>query len=151
MFYAWLYPLKKYFIGFNLFQYITFRAAMAGVTAFLISLWIGPPVIRFLAQLNLKALHLSPEETVLVVSSIGSFFQLSDLGLEILEMLFLAFAEGSLRSAVLGLAFLRVGGLNRTSMISQKVRPICLTATATFRAETHPTPTKCCGLFWDGS
>ncbi len=54
MFYAFLYPLKQYFIGFNLFQYITFRAAMAGVTAFLISLWIGPPIIRFLTKLNLK-------------------------------------------------------------------------------------------------
>ncbi len=54
MFYALLYPLKKYFIGFNLFQYITFRAAMAGITAFLISLWIGPIVIRFLSGFNLK-------------------------------------------------------------------------------------------------
>ena len=54
MLYALLYPLKKFFIGFNLFQYITFRAAMAGITAFLVSLWMGPPIIRFLSGLNLK-------------------------------------------------------------------------------------------------
>ncbi len=54
MLYSLLYPLKKFFIGFNLFQYITFRAAMAGITAFLLSLWIGPLVIRFLSGLNLK-------------------------------------------------------------------------------------------------
>ncbi len=54
MLYAWLYPLKKFFIGFNLFQYITFRAAMAGVTAFIISLWIGPRVIHYLSGMNLK-------------------------------------------------------------------------------------------------
>ena len=54
MLYSLLYPLKKYFIGFNLFQYITFRAAMAGISAFLLSLWIGPVVIRFLSGLNLK-------------------------------------------------------------------------------------------------
>lgn len=53
MFY-YLYPLKHYFIGFNLFQYITFRAALAGITAFLVSLWIGPIVIRFLTSFNMK-------------------------------------------------------------------------------------------------
>lgn len=31
-----------------LFQYITFRAAMAGLTAFLVCWWFGPPVIRWL-------------------------------------------------------------------------------------------------------
>lgn len=54
MLYHFLYPLRDFFFGFNVFRYITFRAAMAGITAFLISLWIGPRVIRFLCALNLK-------------------------------------------------------------------------------------------------
>ena len=54
MLYELLYPLREYFFGFNVFRYITFRAAMAGITAFLITLVIGPGVIRFLARLDLK-------------------------------------------------------------------------------------------------
>src|SRR3990167_9189486 len=54
MFYYFLYPLRDFFFGFNVFRYITFRAAMAGITAFIVTLWIGPAVIRFLSGLNLK-------------------------------------------------------------------------------------------------
>ena len=54
MLYELFYPLREFFFGFNVFRYITFRAAMAGITAFVITLWIGPGVIRFLIRLNLK-------------------------------------------------------------------------------------------------
>ena len=51
-----LYHLLYYFHGtisfFNLFRYITFRAAMAALTAFLISLIFGPLVIRKLTELK---------------------------------------------------------------------------------------------------
>ncbi len=47
MLYYLLYPLKKYFIGFNLFRYITFRAAYAIVTALILSFIIGPIIIRW--------------------------------------------------------------------------------------------------------
>ena len=49
MFYHFLYPLKDAFIGFNLFQYITFRVAFAAISAFLLSLLVGRwliPVLR---------------------------------------------------------------------------------------------------------
>jgi phospho-N-acetylmuramoyl-pentapeptide-transferase len=46
MFYYWLAPLGKQFILFNLFNYIAFRAAGAGVTALLVSFVVGPWVIR---------------------------------------------------------------------------------------------------------
>ncbi|HEX5003724.1 MAG TPA: phospho-N-acetylmuramoyl-pentapeptide-transferase, partial [Gemmatimonadales bacterium] len=46
MFYFWLAPLGKQFILFNLFNYIAFRAAGAGVTALLVSFVVGPAVIR---------------------------------------------------------------------------------------------------------
>ncbi|HTL70733.1 MAG TPA: phospho-N-acetylmuramoyl-pentapeptide-transferase [Candidatus Eisenbacteria bacterium] len=54
MFYHFLYPLKDYFFGFNVFRYITFRAAMASITAFVVCLLIGPRVVRFLSELNLR-------------------------------------------------------------------------------------------------
>ncbi len=54
MLYELLYPLRDFFFGFNVFRYITFRAAMASITAFGACLLIGPFVIRFLANLNLR-------------------------------------------------------------------------------------------------
>ncbi len=47
MLYYLLYPLKKYFIGFNLFRYITFRSAYAIVTALILSFLIGPAIMRW--------------------------------------------------------------------------------------------------------
>ena len=41
-----LYPLRDYFIGFNLFKYITFRTAGAAVTALLLTWALLPPFIR---------------------------------------------------------------------------------------------------------
>ena len=46
MLYHWLAPLGKQYIIFNLFNYISFRAAGATVTALLLAFVIGPPVIR---------------------------------------------------------------------------------------------------------
>ncbi|HOX55173.1 MAG: phospho-N-acetylmuramoyl-pentapeptide-transferase [Candidatus Omnitrophica bacterium] len=41
MFYHFLYPLRDIFFGFNVLHYITFRAAMAAVTAFVLCLILG--------------------------------------------------------------------------------------------------------------
>ncbi len=46
MFYHWLAPLGQKYIIFNLFNYISFRAAGATVTALLLAFVVGPPVIR---------------------------------------------------------------------------------------------------------
>lgn len=46
MFYHWLAPLGQTYIIFNLFNYISFRAAGATVTALLLAFLVGPPVIR---------------------------------------------------------------------------------------------------------
>jgi phospho-N-acetylmuramoyl-pentapeptide-transferase len=46
MFYHWLAPLGQTHIVFNLFNYISFRAAGATVTALLLAFVVGPPVIR---------------------------------------------------------------------------------------------------------
>jgi len=53
MLYYLLYPLREIWFGFNVFRYITFRAVGAAVTAFLISLILGPHVIKWLYKLKI--------------------------------------------------------------------------------------------------
>jgi phospho-N-acetylmuramoyl-pentapeptide-transferase len=50
MLYYWLYPLAKQYPAFNVFRYITFRTAMAAVTALLLLLVLGPAMIRWLKR-----------------------------------------------------------------------------------------------------
>jgi phospho-N-acetylmuramoyl-pentapeptide-transferase len=50
MLYKLLYPLSKSIPAFNVFRYITFRAAMAAVTALLLALALGPSMIRLLIR-----------------------------------------------------------------------------------------------------
>jgi len=52
MLYNFLYPLHDIFSVFNIFRYITFRSAMAVLTSFIISLILGPIVIRKLRELK---------------------------------------------------------------------------------------------------
>jgi len=53
MFY-YLSEWKDFFFGFNVFKYITFRAAMAAVTTFIGCIVLGPPVTRFLKQKKIR-------------------------------------------------------------------------------------------------
>ncbi|MDP8230557.1 MAG: phospho-N-acetylmuramoyl-pentapeptide-transferase [Candidatus Gorgyraea atricola] len=53
MLYYLLYSLKEHFSVFNVFRYITFRAALASVTAFLITIIFAPPIIRKLQALKI--------------------------------------------------------------------------------------------------
>jgi phospho-N-acetylmuramoyl-pentapeptide-transferase len=53
MLYYLFYPLHDLISFFNIFRYITFRAIMATVTAFLISVIFGPSVIRLIARLSI--------------------------------------------------------------------------------------------------
>lgn len=52
MLYAWLYPLAKDHQIFNLFRYITVRAFYAALTAFVLSLLLGPYLIQALRRLK---------------------------------------------------------------------------------------------------
>ena len=45
-----LYEFRDFFFGFNLFRYITVRAALGAITALLFSFVIGPKIIRHLRQ-----------------------------------------------------------------------------------------------------
>jgi len=53
MLYHLLYPLHTSFKAFNVFRYITFRAAMAILTALVVSLILGPWLIRRLRQFQI--------------------------------------------------------------------------------------------------
>ncbi len=53
MIYHLLYHLKGVYFGFNVLRYITFRSAMAAVTALALSIVLGPAFIRFLYGLKL--------------------------------------------------------------------------------------------------
>lgn len=53
MFYYLFFPLRDVVSGFNIFRYITFRAAGAAITALLISFVIGPIIIRKLKERQL--------------------------------------------------------------------------------------------------
>ena len=45
-----LYQFSDLFIGFNVFRYITVRAALAAITALFLALWVGPRIIRVLQK-----------------------------------------------------------------------------------------------------
>lgn len=53
MLYYLLYPLHNLISFLNVFRYITFRAIMAAVTAFLISIIFGPMLIRVITRLSI--------------------------------------------------------------------------------------------------
>ena len=52
MLYHLLFPLSDQFVAFNVFRYITFRAAGATVTALLLCLLLGPAFIEWLRRLS---------------------------------------------------------------------------------------------------
>ena len=53
MFYHLLYPLHETFGVFNVFRYITFRTAMATLTALIVALLLGPWLIRHLQRIQI--------------------------------------------------------------------------------------------------
>ena len=53
MLYHLFYSLKETFFGFNVFRYITFRSVGAIITAFLLSIILGPYIIKLLKVLNI--------------------------------------------------------------------------------------------------
>ena len=53
MFYHVLYPLSSEYSILNVFKYITFRSAYAGVTALVLSLVLGKLMIRTLMKLQI--------------------------------------------------------------------------------------------------
>ena len=54
MFYKLIYPLHEYFQGLELIRYISFRAGLAAITAFFISVLVGSQVIKILKRRNVS-------------------------------------------------------------------------------------------------
>lgn len=54
MFYHLFYPLSAEYSIFNVFRYITFRSAYAGITALVFCLVVGPPIIRLMQKLQIR-------------------------------------------------------------------------------------------------
>ncbi|MFQ5481470.1 MAG: phospho-N-acetylmuramoyl-pentapeptide-transferase [Nitrospinaceae bacterium] len=54
MFYHLFYPLSSDYPLFNVFRYITFRSAYAGITALVVCLIVGPVMIRLLQKLEVR-------------------------------------------------------------------------------------------------
>jgi phospho-N-acetylmuramoyl-pentapeptide-transferase len=52
MLYYIFYPLRDLWFGFNVFRYLSFRAVMASLTAFLLSVILGPIIIKGLRELS---------------------------------------------------------------------------------------------------
>ncbi len=50
MFYHLLTPFAREYLGFNLFNYISFRAAGAAAMAVFMAFLVGPPIIRMLQR-----------------------------------------------------------------------------------------------------
>ncbi len=88
-----LYQFSDYFFGFNVFRYITVRAALAAVTALFIALWVGPRFIRLLQKYQIgeeirtngPATHMAKKGTptmgglIILVSIIVSVLLWADL------------------------------------------------------------------------
>ncbi|MFZ5996667.1 MAG: phospho-N-acetylmuramoyl-pentapeptide-transferase [Nitrospirota bacterium] len=53
MIYELLYSLHAYFSPFNVFRYITFRTSLAALTALIVTLFIAPPLIRWLKRISM--------------------------------------------------------------------------------------------------
>ncbi len=54
MLYNLLYPIRDIFPVFNIFRYITFRAAMAAMTTFFISIFLGKYITNLLKKLKIQ-------------------------------------------------------------------------------------------------
>jgi phospho-N-acetylmuramoyl-pentapeptide-transferase len=53
MLYYFLYPLRQHFGPFRVFQYLSFRAAGAAVTALLVAFIVGPMFVRWLQRMQI--------------------------------------------------------------------------------------------------
>jgi len=63
--------LQSYESGFNLFQYLTFRAILGALTALVLSLFIGPPMIRRLSRYQIGQ-HVRQDGPVTHLSKAGT-------------------------------------------------------------------------------
>ncbi|MEA3305676.1 MAG: phospho-N-acetylmuramoyl-pentapeptide-transferase, partial [Candidatus Omnitrophota bacterium] len=54
MLYYIFYPLREIWFGFNIFKYVTFRAAFAAISAFILCVVFGPPAIKLFSAMKVR-------------------------------------------------------------------------------------------------
>ena len=62
--------LVKYYSGFNVFSYLTFRAIVSLLTALFISLWMGPRMIARLQNSLLARLYVMMARNLTLASAV---------------------------------------------------------------------------------
>ena len=72
MLYQILYPLHRAYSALNVFRYISFRTLLAGLTALVISLWLGKPLIRKLSEMRIgQHIHKVADRRALIAADIA--------------------------------------------------------------------------------
>lgn len=62
--------LVKYYSGFNVFSYLTFRAIVNLLTALFISLWMGPRMIARLQKLAFGGSYVTTARSLISVNAV---------------------------------------------------------------------------------
>ncbi len=62
--------LVKYYSGFNVFSYLTFRAIVSLLTALFISLWMGPRMIARLQNSPLARSYVTTARSLISVNAV---------------------------------------------------------------------------------
>ncbi len=62
--------LVKYYSGFNVFSYLTFRAIVSLLTALFISLWMGPRMIARLQKLAFGQSYVTTARSLISVNAV---------------------------------------------------------------------------------
>ncbi len=62
--------LVKYYSGFNVFSYLTFRAIVSLLTALFISLWMGPRMIARLQKLAFGRSYVTTARSLISVNAV---------------------------------------------------------------------------------
>ncbi len=141
MLYHLLYPLHQFVSFFNLIRYITFRSAMACLSAFILTLIFGPPIIRLLKRLKigekirkedsakLYELHSAKEDT----PTMGGLMILAAVGLS--TILWADLTNKHILLALLCTMWLGATGFLDDYLKQVKKKSKGLTATAKFTSQ----------------
>jgi phospho-N-acetylmuramoyl-pentapeptide-transferase len=141
MLYYLFYPLHEIISFFNVFRYITFRAAMSALTAFILSLIFGPAIIRLLKKkkigerirkeesTRLYELHSNKQDT----PTMGGIFILSAIVLS--TLLWAEISNQYIILALFGTVWLGLTGFIDDYLKQIKNKSKGLTATAKFTSQ----------------
>jgi len=141
MLYYLFYSLHLKFSALNIFRYITFRAALAALTAFILSLIFGPAVIRILKKWNIgenvrkeesKRLH-ELQGNKQGTPTMGGIFII--LAVLFSNLLWADLLNRHILIALFGTVWLGITGFTDDYLKLTRIRPKGLTAAAKFTSQ----------------